>query len=164
MTRNSGRHKILWTLLLFRLLVGGMVALYGPYNILSSHPEQPLQLSVPAVIGGLAVAVGLSVYLRCVWDFAFCGQGDAPNLLVARGTYKLVRNPMYLGLVLILLGESLLFTSWWLVGYAAVFWAGVHLMVILYEERALAKQLGASYAQYCKVVPRWIPRLHRPAE
>lgn len=68
---------------------------------------------------------------------------------------------MYLGLVVILLGESLLFRSWRLLGYAAVFWVGVHLLVILYEERTLAKQFGTSYTHYYQAVPRWIPKIHR---
>jgi protein-S-isoprenylcysteine O-methyltransferase Ste14 len=94
-----------------------------------------------------------------VWDFAFGGKGDAPAILVARGTYKFVRNPMYLSLVLILLGESLLFQSWRLLGYAALFWVAVHLLVVLYEERVLRRKFGTSYVQYCHAVSRWIPRL-----
>ena len=83
-------------------------------------------------------------------------------MLVARGTYKFVRNPMYASLVvLILFGESLLFTSWRLLGYAATVWFAIHLLVILYEERALTKKFGTSYEQYCKEVPRWIPRVRR---
>ena len=66
---------------------------------------------------------------------------------------------MYASLVLILLGESLLFKSWRLLGYASAIWIGVHLIVILYEEQVLAKKFGASYEQYCKEVPRWIPRV-----
>jgi len=68
---------------------------------------------------------------------------------------------MYASLVLILLGESLLFKSWRLLGYASAIWIGVHLIVILYEEQALAKKFGASYEQYCKEVPRWIPQVRR---
>ena len=70
---------------------------------------------------------------------------------------------MYASLVLVLLGESLLFQSWRQLGYAAMFWCGVHLLVILYEERTLAKRFGTSYEQYCNEVPRWIPRVHRLA-
>lgn len=110
MMQNSSKLKIPWKLLLFRLFVGAVLIL-----------------------------VGLSVYVGCVWDLAFVGPGDASQTLVARGTYKFVRNPMYLGLVVILLGEGLLFGSWRLLGYAAVFWAVVYLLVILYEERTLAK-------------------------
>jgi protein-S-isoprenylcysteine O-methyltransferase Ste14 len=84
-----------------------------------------------------------------------------PKVLVARGAYTLVRNPMYVGLVFILLGEGLFFRSWRLLGYAATFWACLHLLVTLYEERALAKKFGSSYAQYRREVRRWIPKVYR---
>ena len=150
----------MWKFLTFRLLVGCFVTGYVPYSILSSHPAPILTLLSPeTVIGIFLIAAGLYVYLRCVWDFAFGSEGDNPTMLVARGTYKFVRNPMYASLVLILLGESLLFKSWRLLGYASAIWIGVHLIVILYEEQVLAKKFGASYEQYCKEVPRWIPRV-----
>ena len=154
----------MWKFLTFRLLVGGFVTGYVPYSILSSHPEPtPTLLSALTVTGVFLIAVGTYIYLQCVWDFAFGRQGDAPTILVARRLYKFVRNPMYASLVLVLLGESLLFKSWRLLGYAAAFWFGVHLLVILYEERTLTKKFGTSYEQYCKEVPRWIPRVHRLA-
>jgi protein-S-isoprenylcysteine O-methyltransferase Ste14 len=150
--------------LTFRLLVGGFVTVYAPYSILTSRPEpMPIQLTMLAFTGVLGMTVGILIYLWCVWDFALGGQGDAPTILVARGTYKFMRNPMYLSLVLIVLGESLLFQSWSLLGYATVFWVGVHLLVVLYEERVLAKKFGTSYMQYCHAVPRWIPRAYHPA-
>ena len=154
----------MWKFLTFRLLVGGFVIGYVPYSILSSHPESaPALLSILTITAVFLIAVGVYVYLRCVWDFAFGGEGDNPTMLVARGTYKFVRNPMYASLVLVILGESLLFKSWRLLGYASAIWTGVHLIVILYEEQALAKKFGASYQQYCKEVPRWIPRVRRLA-
>ena len=154
----------MWKFLTFRLLVGGFVTGYVPYSIRSSYPEPaPILLSALTVTGVFLIVLGTSVYLRCVWEFAFGGQGDAPTILVARGTYKFVRNPMYASLVLVLLGESLLFQSWRQLGYAAMFWFGVHLLVILYEERRLANKFGTSYEQYCNEVPRWIPRVHRLA-
>jgi protein-S-isoprenylcysteine O-methyltransferase Ste14 len=154
----------MWNFLTFRLLVGGFVIGYVPYSILSSHPEPaPALLSILTITAVFLIAAGVYVYLRCVWDFAFGGESDNPTMLIARGTYKFVRNPMYTSLVLILLGESLLFRSWRLFGYAAAFWFAVHLLVILYEEQALAKKFGTSYEQYCKEVPRWIPRVRRSA-
>src|SRR6266508_3609887 len=96
MTQRSGGLTIMWKFLTFRLLVGGFVTGYVPYSIRSSHPEPaPILLSALTVTGVFLIAVGTSVYLRCVWDFAFGGQGDAPTFLVACGTYEFVRNPMY---------------------------------------------------------------------
>jgi protein-S-isoprenylcysteine O-methyltransferase Ste14 len=148
---------------MFRLVVGGIVAGYAPSIILSSHAgSTPIHLGVWVMTGAILMAVGILVYLQGAWDFAYGAQADAPTILVARGTYRFVRNPIYASLVLILLGEAVLFQSWRLLGYAVAFWACVHLMVILYEERALARKFGASYAEYCRDVPRWIPRARRP--
>lgn len=77
--------------------------------------------------------------------------------------YRFVRNPMYVGLVLVLLGESALFRSWRLLGYALGVWLALHLLVALYEERSLAKAFGDSFLRYREQVPRWIPRAHAPA-
>lgn len=162
MTERRRQLRVLLALLAFRLVVGGIVVVYVPYSILTSRPHlPPTPFSVPTVGGVVLIAVGTVFYLRSVWDFALIGHGMAPQILVARGTYTVVRNPMYLGLVLILLGEALVFRSWMLVGEAAALWVGVHLLVVLYEERALAKQFGPAYAQYCGDVPRWIPRVPR---
>jgi protein-S-isoprenylcysteine O-methyltransferase Ste14 len=163
LTSGTGKLKILLSLLAFRVFVGSIVTVYMPYSILSSHPERSLPLpDALAVTGGVVmVAVGTVIFVLCVWDFAFDGHGMAPKVLVARGTYKLVRNPMYVALVAILLGEALFFRSWRLLGFAAVFWLGLHLLVTLYEERALTKEFGSSYAQYRKEVGRWLPKAHR---
>jgi hypothetical protein len=108
----STRLTMMLKFLTFRLLVGGFVVVYAPYSILASRSEPvPLHLRILAFPGVFGMTVGILVYLWCVGDFAFGGKGDAPAILIARGTYKFVRNPMYLSLVLILLGESLLFQS-----------------------------------------------------
>jgi protein-S-isoprenylcysteine O-methyltransferase Ste14 len=65
---------------------------------------------------------------------------------------------MYLGVESLIAGEAILFSSWRLVEYAAVVALGFHLFVVLYEERALRKKFGAAYEEYCRTVPRWIPR------
>src|SRR6266536_6170468 len=131
MTQRSGGLTIMWKFLTFRLLVGGFVTGYVPYSIRSSHPEPSrILLSALTVTGVFLIVLGASVYLRCAWEFAFGGQGDAPTILVARGTYKFVRNPMYASLVLVLLGESLLFQSWRQLGYAPMFYSGRPVLVI----------------------------------
>ena len=70
----------------------------------------------------------------------------------------MVRNPMYVGVLLILLGESITFASLPILQYAVVVWLFFHLFVIFYEEPTLRQEFGASYEEYCKTVPRWIPR------
>jgi protein-S-isoprenylcysteine O-methyltransferase Ste14 len=110
--------------------------------------------------------LGAWVYVRCAWDFAVVGRGtpmplDPPRELIARGLYRYVRNPMYLGVISVLIGEALLFESVRLLGYAASVAAGFHLFVVLYEEPALRRQFGDSYRRYRESVPRWIPRRSR---
>jgi protein-S-isoprenylcysteine O-methyltransferase Ste14 len=77
--------------------------------------------------------------------------------------YRFIRNPMYAALVAVLLGESALFRSWRLVGYALGVWLVLHVLVVLYEERGLTKAFGDSFRRYRERVPRWIPRVHPPA-
>lgn len=69
----------------------------------------------------------------------------------------MVRNPMYVGVVLILLGESVLFASATLLGYALLAWVVVHLFVVFYEEPTLRQKFETSYENYRKTVPRSIP-------
>ncbi|HYV05759.1 MAG TPA: isoprenylcysteine carboxylmethyltransferase family protein, partial [Blastocatellia bacterium] len=81
--------------------------------------------------------------------------------LVARGLYRYVRNPMYVGMVSILIGETLLFQSFALLAYAGTVLLVFHLFVVLYEEPALTRKFGDSYRQFRETVPRWIPRIKR---
>ena len=149
----------------FRLLVALLVAGWGPYSILSAHPGRPFGELVPLTLAG-AVIIGASAagYGWCIWDFALIGRSFGPSALVARGIYGRVRHPMYVSLMLVLLGESLLFKSWRLLGYASVFAVGVHLFVVLYEEPRMVKRWGAAYLEYCRRVPRWIPRVLRTTD
>ena len=103
------------------------------------------------------------MYLWCAWDFATAGQGtpapiDAPKHLVVRGLYRFVRNPMYVGVLLMLTGESRAFRSLRILIYAAIVFVFFNLFVIFYEEPALTRKFGAEYDEYMRRVPRWIPR------
>jgi len=84
---------------------------------------------------------------------------DPPKSLVVNGLYRFVRNPMYVGVVLVLFSEGLLFSSSRLLEYAVLVGAGFFLFVVAYEEPTLRKKFGASYQAYCQAVPCWIPRL-----
>ena len=110
--------------------------------------------------------MGFAVALRCIWDFGWTGHGTPapfvpPQRLVVVGFYRYVRNPMYVGF----------FVGWlslWVVfgranraalTVALVAVAGIALFVQLYEEPTLRRMFGADYEEYCRNVPRWIPRL-----
>ena len=149
--------------IIFTIFIPGSVTILVPYWLLSSSSAPPIQLGVLRYLGALPLLIGVAIYCWCAWDFTFAGRGtpapfDPPKQLVVRGLYRYVRNPMYVGIVSILLGEALLFASWRLFAYTASAFIFYSLIVVLYEEPALRHKFGESYRQYCKIVRRWIPR------
>jgi protein-S-isoprenylcysteine O-methyltransferase Ste14 len=152
---------LLIKVVIFTILVPGTIVAVIPYALLgeesTKHPG-PLGL-----LGLLPLALGVVFYLWCAWDFAAGGRGtpapiDPPRLLVARGLYRVVRNPMYVGVLLILIGESIVFASSTILLYALVVWLMFHLFVVFYEEPALRKKFGMAYDEYRRSVSRWLPR------
>jgi protein-S-isoprenylcysteine O-methyltransferase Ste14 len=79
--------------------------------------------------------------------------------LVVTGVYRFVRNPMYLSVLAIILGQAVLFGSWWLVLYAGIVLAAVVAFVKGYEEPTLTDTYGEQYLEYRRNVPGWWPRL-----
>lgn len=145
---------------IFTIVVPGTVGVYIPYRL---RGPGVYAASALGLLGLAPAAVGVAVYLWCAWDFASFGGGtplplDAPKQLVARGLYRFVRNPMYVGVLLAIAGQALWFgsaaTLWYTLEVALFF----HLFVVFYEEPALRRKFGESYVQYCKAVPRWMPR------
>jgi len=147
--------------LLFTLLVPGSVILYFPYSFITKAGAH-LQTANPFILA-LAIAcilIGTAIYIRCAWDFAVSGLGtpapiDPPKKLVITGLYRRTRNPMYLGVLLLLVAESLLFPGSGILTYALIIAAVFHLFVVFYEEPTLDSQFGESYRKYCGKVPRW---------
>ena len=110
--------------------------------------------------------LGFALTFWCAMEFAIRGRGtpapfDPPRRLVVTGLYRWVRNPMYVGLGLMLIGETLLMPQIWreMAALIALLWLGVTLMVVYKEEPALRRLFGSDYGEYCRHVPRWIPRL-----
>lgn len=90
---------------------------------------------------------------------------QASQDMIFRGLYKQMRNPVYVGIIIALLGEAMFFQSFLLVGYTLVVLVCMHLWVILSEEPFLNSKYGSLYQSYCRQVPRWIPdRLASPIE
>jgi protein-S-isoprenylcysteine O-methyltransferase Ste14 len=124
-----------------------------------------VSLSNPAqVLGLLLTSAGVVLLVACIGEFARSGRGtlspvDPPRHLVVRGLYRYVRNPMYLSVTAIVLGEVVVTRSTALAIYWAVWFACVNVFVITYEEPTLRRQFGASYDEYVKRVGRWIPSL-----
>jgi protein-S-isoprenylcysteine O-methyltransferase Ste14 len=106
-------------------------------------------------------AVGMSILIWCFRDFVVRGLGtpapyDPPKRLVVAGLYRYTRNPMYVGIDLALLGESLWRWSGSLLLYTAVVSVAFHLRVLLYEEPKLTELFGDEFTRYKAAVPRWI--------
>jgi len=116
------------------------------------------------LVAGVLIAVGLAPGLESVWRFVSVGRGTLmPTVptehLVVSGFYRHVRNPMYMGVLVALAGELILFRSRTLVIYAVLLGLGLHLFVCLYEERTLFRRYGEEYLRFKRNVPRWVPRL-----
>ena len=138
-----------------------MVAGYIPLALLRRgsqiEPGVFVYLAFPFwLMGGI-------ILLWSFWNFLIQGRGtpapiDPPKELVATGFYRYVRNPMYVGVLAITLGHFLWFGSWNLLIYVLIVFIGFHVFVTYYEEPTLKRKFGASYEEYLKRVPRWIPR------
>jgi protein-S-isoprenylcysteine O-methyltransferase Ste14 len=106
------------------------------------------------------VALGAGTYVACAWRFATEGNGtpapwDPPRTLVAGGLYRWVRNPMYVGIPIALIGEGWWWKSSAMLLYAALVWVAFHLRVVLYEEPKLREMFGDAFDAYCGRVKRW---------
>lgn len=153
--------SLLWTILL-----PGVVAGYVPWAFFGLRgtvidPARPVQL-----LGLFCILAGAALLVACIYEFARSGRGtlspvDPPKHLVVRGLYRYVRNPMYLSVTAILLGEVLLTRSGALALYWLIWFGVVNAFVIGYEEPTLRVQFGASYEEYMRTVGRWIPRVGR---
>jgi len=147
---------------LFTVVVPGVVAVYFPLTM-AAGPEALLdRWTLGRTIALVPLAAGTALYLWCLWEFAAYGRGtpapfDAPRQLVVRGPYRWVRNPMYLGVELVIVGWSVLFRSVSVALYAVVVGLAFHGFVVLYEEPALRRKFGACYRKYCEQVGRWWP-------
>ncbi len=151
-------RSALWT-----CLMPGLVTVYLPWRFFHAWRSGLAWGSPPVLLGLALVAAGAGLLAACIWEFAHFGRGtlapvDAPKALVVQGLYRFVRNPMYVGVVTLLAGELALWPSVGLLVYIAAGAAWIHGFVVLYEEPALRRRFGASYARYASSVHRWVPR------
>ena len=150
---------------LFLGIAPGTILGLGPWWITRWRFESPPWEALPLrVVGAVLILAGLPILLESFARFAFEGLGTPapvapPRRLVMTGVYRHVRNPIYVALTSILVGQGLLFGSVVLFGYAA-FWLFVfNVAVLIHEEPELRATFGAEYEAYCANVPRWVPRL-----
>jgi protein-S-isoprenylcysteine O-methyltransferase Ste14 len=150
--------------LLWAALLPGLFAGYLPWRYFGLRDVR-IELSHPLHLLGLAsITIGVILLAVCIWEFATRGRGtlsplDPPRHLVVRGLYRYVRNPMYLSVTAIVLGEVLLTRSSALLVYWIIWFITANMFVLTYEEPALRHEFGGSYDDYCRRVGRWLPRL-----
>jgi protein-S-isoprenylcysteine O-methyltransferase Ste14 len=150
---------------LFLVLAPGTVAVLVPYWISRWRFDGGLMAWLPLkVLGGLFIVIGAAGLLDSFARFALKGLGTpAPVFptqhLVVSGLYRYVRNPMYVAVVSLIVGQSLLFGNIHLLEYGAIVWLVTHVFVLSYEEPTLRRAFGAEYDAFRVNVPRWIPRL-----
>ncbi|HXL69862.1 MAG TPA: isoprenylcysteine carboxylmethyltransferase family protein [Rhizomicrobium sp.] len=151
--------------LLFFFIAPGTVAGLVPWWIAGGRMNAPF-LGTPAtrIVGVLLVVAGLVPLVESFFRFVMKGLGTpAPVFptqhLVVSGFYCHVRNPMYVGVFAVILGDALVLGSRAVLGYALLVWLGFFLFVLLYEEPTLRRSFGAEYEDFCRHVPRWLPRL-----
>jgi protein-S-isoprenylcysteine O-methyltransferase Ste14 len=152
-------RSVVWALLL-----PGVVAGYVPWTLFGLAHAQVTWRDPVDLLGVVLIAVGAGLLAACIWEFAYRGRGtlapvDPPRHLVVHGLYRYVRNPMYLSVTAIVLGQVLVTRSAALLAYWAVWFGAVNVFVLAYEEPALRRQFGASYQRYTASVGRWIPRV-----
>jgi len=116
------------------------------------------------VLGGLLMAVGFGLLIEAFLRFALKGIGTPAPIfptrhLVVTGSYHYVRNPMYVAVVSLILGQGLLFGDARVLAFGLSGWFFFHLFVLGYEEPTLRRSFPDEYADFTAHVPRWIPRL-----
>ena len=155
---------LLFKNLVFTVVIPGTFGVYIPMAIARGTGARASGVGLFWLLGFGLLILGSLIYLICVMEFAVRGRGtpapiDAPKRLVVTGLYQYVRNPMYVGVLSVVLGWTFLSKSVELLGYAALLALCFHAFIRLYEEPALRKLFGVEYEQYTATVGRWLPRL-----
>jgi protein-S-isoprenylcysteine O-methyltransferase Ste14 len=151
----------------FFVVAPGTFVGLGPWLI--THWEIPGSSPLRVIFGVVLIVLGVIPPVHAFVQFAKAGGTPMPvaptERLVVTGFNRFVRNPMYLGLLIAILGQALLFDSPWLVLYAAVGWIATASFVRWYEEPTLVRTYGEQYEEYRRNVAAWTPRLTpwRPA-
>lgn len=146
--------------LLAFFVLPGIVAVLAPLLIALFDPWR----GETWLFGLIVICAGALVLLWCIRDFYVSGKGtlgpwDPPKRLVVVGLYRWVRNPMYVGVLFLVVGWALCLASLFLAGYSALLAVGFHARVIMHEEPRLDAQFGQEWRNYRLKVPRWIPRI-----
>jgi protein-S-isoprenylcysteine O-methyltransferase Ste14 len=150
---------------IFLFAAPGIVAGLIPWWI-SGWRMQPALLGLEPLhwLGLALLALGAVLLLETFARFSLQGRGTPAPLypterLVITGSYRFVRNPMYVAVVALILGQALLLGSLPVLIYGFCVWLIVHAFVLAYEEPTLRRTFGEQYETYCSHVGRWLPRV-----
>ena len=150
---------------LFFIVAPAMLAGVIPWWITHWEFQPPFLGAEATRFAGLALIVaGVPGVVDSFARFALQGLGTPapvapPRHLVVTGLYRYVRNPIYVAVVAVILGQAVFFADRQLLVYGASLWLFFHLAVIVHEEPTLRESFGAEYERYRANVPRWLPRL-----
>lgn len=149
--------------LFFTILQPGVVAGLVPFLIARKNFENIVDhaFQIHHYVGITVCLTGIGITLHCIANFAIHGRGtlspaDPTQQLVISGLYKFSRNPMYVGVMLMLIGEAIFTQSTGLLVYSIGVFTAFNLFIVFREEPRLKKDFGTSYHEYCKTVRRWI--------
>jgi protein-S-isoprenylcysteine O-methyltransferase Ste14 len=164
---EAPRRALLGTIA-FTLTIPATAIVLIPY-LLTGWQLRPPLLGIEATrsLGGALILLAAPLFFRFLSGFVREGHGTPAPIaptehLVVGGPFRWIRNPGYVAVVSLVVGQALIFASGTVLAYAAVLAIGFHLFVVLYEEPTLRRQFGEQYDAYCREVPRWIPR-RRPS-
>jgi len=156
---------IVLRIIAFTILFPGTIAGLFPRLLIPREVwDRGPQWDVSALAGVALAAVGMGIYCWCAWAFATRGRGtpapyDPPRKLVVNGLYRYTRNPIYIGVLGVVLGQAILWKLMPLVVYCAIVAVAFHLRVVFYEEPTLRASFGEGLERYRREVPRWLPRI-----
>jgi protein-S-isoprenylcysteine O-methyltransferase Ste14 len=143
------------------------IALWTSLNKPDDIPVVPVWAGAPTIVGAIIVAAGIALYSAGAWTLA-CSlrvQGDMPVALLTKGPFARVRNPIYLGAAIVVVGLTFVYQMpVWTYAKLALLFVAAHLAVVLLEEPQVRKRFGPAYDEYCRRVPRWMfPTTGRPS-
>jgi protein-S-isoprenylcysteine O-methyltransferase Ste14 len=138
---------------------------FVPWSITGWQLRPPFfGLELGRGIGAIMILAGVPALVDAFARFALQGLGTPapiapPRILVVTGLYRYVRNPIYVAVVAIILGQAVLMGDWRLIVYGALLWLFFHVWVVAIEEPTLEQTFGSEYEAFRAAVPRWIPRM-----
>ena len=148
---------------LFTLFVPLVVGIWIPQRMVANGYVNTTVPIVWRIAGGLLFVLGVIGYFWCASLFVRAQGTPAPlfptKSAVVRGPYRINRNPMYTSVLAVVFGQALFGQYRRVAAYGAFLAVCFHLFVVFYEERDLRARFNGEYEDFCRHVPRWIPRL-----